>query len=115
MFKLSLLLFLVGLVHRPKGTNLPGGVFHDKVSEVCQVLEGTGTLVTGGTLVNPAPRAQANDTVVQIIPDQSMDPESVEPRFKTAQAAAFRRVTSSSFRRARPTGSRRFRNQSPTP
>jgi mannose-6-phosphate isomerase-like protein (cupin superfamily) len=56
----------VGLVHRPKGTNLPGGVFHDKVTEVYHILEGSGTLVTGGDLVNPKRRDQTNDTVMQI-------------------------------------------------
>lgn len=56
----------VGLVHRPKGTGLAGGVFHDKVKEVYQVLEGSGTLVTGGTLVNPKRREQSNATVTQI-------------------------------------------------
>jgi mannose-6-phosphate isomerase-like protein (cupin superfamily) len=56
----------IGLVHRPKGTNLPGGALHDKVSEVYHVLEGSGTLVTGGTLVNPQRRDSANQTVTQI-------------------------------------------------
>jgi len=56
----------VGVVHRPKGTKLAGGVFHDKVTEVYHVLEGSGTLVTGGTLINPQRREQTNDTVVQI-------------------------------------------------
>ena len=56
----------LGLVHRPKGTNLPGGAVHDKVSEVYHVLEGSGTLVTGGTLVNPQRRDSAATTVVQI-------------------------------------------------
>jgi mannose-6-phosphate isomerase-like protein (cupin superfamily) len=56
----------VGLVHRPKGTNLPGGASHDKVSEVYHVLEGAGTLVTGGTLVNPQRRAGASEVVTQI-------------------------------------------------
>jgi mannose-6-phosphate isomerase-like protein (cupin superfamily) len=56
----------VGLVHRPKGTNLPGGASHDKVSEVYHVLEGAGTLVTGGTLVSPQRRAGASEVVSQI-------------------------------------------------
>jgi len=56
----------VGLVHRPKGTNLPGGASHDKVSEVYHVLEGAGTLVTGGQLVNPQRREGASEVVTQI-------------------------------------------------
>jgi mannose-6-phosphate isomerase-like protein (cupin superfamily) len=56
----------VGLVHRPKGTNLPGGASHDKVSEVYHVLEGAGTLVTGGTLVSPQRREGASEVVTQI-------------------------------------------------
>ena len=56
----------VGLVHRPKGTSLPGGASHDKVSEVYHVLEGAGTLVTGGTLVSPQRREGASEVVTQI-------------------------------------------------
>src|SRR5437763_17070109 len=56
----------VGLVHRPKGTNLPGGASHDKVTEVYHVLEGAGTLVTGGTLVEPQRRAGASEVVTRI-------------------------------------------------
>jgi tetratricopeptide (TPR) repeat protein len=56
----------IGLVHRPKGTNIPGGSLHDQVSEVYHVLEGSGTLVTGGTLVNPTRRDSAAEVVTQI-------------------------------------------------
>jgi len=56
----------VGLVHRPKGTNLPGGASHDQVTEVYHVLEGAGTLVTGGTLVDPQRRAGASEVVTRI-------------------------------------------------
>jgi len=56
----------IGLVHRPKGSNLAGGASHDKVSEVYHVLEGAGTLVTGGTLVNPQRRQSSADVVIQI-------------------------------------------------
>jgi mannose-6-phosphate isomerase-like protein (cupin superfamily) len=56
----------LGVVQRPKGTNLPGGAVHDFVSEVYHVLEGSGTLVTGGTLVNPQRRDGAASVVVQI-------------------------------------------------
>ena len=56
----------VGLVHRIKGTGLAGGAVHDRVSEVYHVLEGSGTLVTGGTLVNPQRRDSAESVVTQI-------------------------------------------------
>lgn len=56
----------VGLVHRSKGTRLAGGASHDKVTEVYHVLEGSGTLVTGGTLVNPQRRDSAAEVVTQI-------------------------------------------------
>ncbi len=54
----------IGLVHRPKGTNLPGGVLHDVVTEVYHVLEGEGTLVTGGALIAPERR---DDTATQVV------------------------------------------------
>jgi mannose-6-phosphate isomerase-like protein (cupin superfamily) len=56
----------IGLVHRPKGTNLVGGASHDLVSEVYHVLEGAGTLVTGGTLIAPERRADNASNVVTI-------------------------------------------------
>ena len=45
----------IALVHRPKGAG-GAAALHNHVSEVYQVLEGSGTLVTGGTILNPAPR-----------------------------------------------------------
>ncbi|HEX9723795.1 MAG TPA: hypothetical protein VGC53_05890 [Vicinamibacteria bacterium] len=56
----------IGLVHRPKGTNLVGGASHDTVTEVYHVLEGAGTLVTGGALVAPERRDEKASTVVTI-------------------------------------------------
>jgi mannose-6-phosphate isomerase-like protein (cupin superfamily) len=55
----------IGVVHRPTGFK-GFAASHDKVTEVYQVLEGTGTLVTGGTMVNPQRRDNAADTVTQI-------------------------------------------------
>jgi mannose-6-phosphate isomerase-like protein (cupin superfamily) len=55
----------IGLVHRPKGVK-GGAASHDKVTEVYQVLEGSGTLVTGGTIVNPQRRASTAREVTQI-------------------------------------------------
>jgi mannose-6-phosphate isomerase-like protein (cupin superfamily) len=46
----------IGLVHRLKTEKGGGSASHDKVTEVFQILEGSGTLVTGGTLVDPQRR-----------------------------------------------------------
>lgn len=55
----------IGVVYRPKGAK-GGAASHDKVSEVYQVLEGSGTLVTGGTIVNPQRRTSGQEEVAQI-------------------------------------------------
>ena len=46
----------VGAVSRPQSAKQTG-IEHDKMTEVYYVLEGAGTLVTGGTLVNAKPVA----------------------------------------------------------
>src|SRR6266705_2281247 len=56
----------VAVVHRAKGSNLTGMASHDKVSEVYYVVEGSGTFVTGGTLVKPEKRESSSDTVRQL-------------------------------------------------
>ncbi len=58
----------IGVVRRAKssGANMLGSASHDKVTEVYQVLEGSGTLVTGGTLVEPQRREGGATQVVQI-------------------------------------------------
>ena len=38
----------IGVVHRRTGTTIRGGAVHTMVTEVYHVLEGSGTLVTGG-------------------------------------------------------------------
>ena len=55
----------IGVVYRPKGAK-GGSASHDKVSEVYQVLEGSGTLVTGGKIVNPQRRTNVQEEVTQI-------------------------------------------------
>jgi len=55
----------IGLVYRPKGAK-GGAASHDKVSEVYQVLDGSGTLVTGGAIVNPQKRTSGQEEVTQI-------------------------------------------------
>jgi mannose-6-phosphate isomerase-like protein (cupin superfamily) len=56
----------IAVVHRDKGTNLMGMASHDKVSEVYYVVEGAGTFVTGGTLVNPQKRESSSDVVKEL-------------------------------------------------
>ncbi len=55
----------IGVVHRAKGFK-GFAAAHDKVTEVYQVLEGSGILVTGGTMVNPQRRENAAEVVTQI-------------------------------------------------
>jgi len=55
----------VAVVYRPKGAK-GGAAIHDKVTEVYQVLEGAGTLVTGGTMVNPQRRTSNAVEVTQL-------------------------------------------------
>jgi mannose-6-phosphate isomerase-like protein (cupin superfamily) len=43
-----------------------GAVFHDQVSEMYYILEGSGTIVTGGTLVDPKRRAPDEPVVKDI-------------------------------------------------
>lgn len=55
----------VGVVHRAKtvGQPTPNGIEHSQITEIYHVIEGTGTLVTGGTLENPKPAAADSATV----------------------------------------------------
>ena len=46
----------VALVHRGPVANVVAGTIHSEVTEVYSVLEGSGTLVTGGRLHDPQPR-----------------------------------------------------------
>jgi mannose-6-phosphate isomerase-like protein (cupin superfamily) len=55
----------IGVVYRPAGAK-GGSASHDKVSEVYQVLAGSGTLVTGGKIVNPQRRTSTQEEVTQI-------------------------------------------------
>lgn len=51
----------VGVVQRP-GTAKQGSIEHDKLTEVYYVLEGTGTLVTGGRQMGEKPIAPDSTT-----------------------------------------------------
>ncbi len=46
----------VAIVHRGPSANVVAGTIHSEVTEVYTVLEGSGTLVTGGRLIDPQPR-----------------------------------------------------------
>jgi mannose-6-phosphate isomerase-like protein (cupin superfamily) len=52
----------VGAIHRPQ---TPPGVaaVHFKVTEIYHVIDGAGTLVTGGTMVNAKPRPPDSESV----------------------------------------------------
>ncbi len=55
----------VGVVHRSKttGREPAGGIEHAQITEVYHVIEGHGTLVTGGTLDNPREIPATSDVV----------------------------------------------------
>ena len=46
----------VAVIHRGPATNVVAGTIHSEVTEVYNVLEGSGTFVTGGRLIDPKPR-----------------------------------------------------------
>lgn len=56
----------IAVVHRPKTSVQGSPVEHDKVTEIYHVMEGSGTLVTGGTLVNPKPRPADSREVARV-------------------------------------------------
>jgi len=58
----------IGVVHRSKtsGKDAPGGIEHNQITEVYHVIEGNGTLVTGGTLDNPR-EIPADNPVVTVL------------------------------------------------
>jgi mannose-6-phosphate isomerase-like protein (cupin superfamily) len=56
----------IGAVYRLSPSGQGVSASHDKVTEVYCMLEGAGTLVTGGTIVNPKQRESTNQIVAQI-------------------------------------------------
>jgi mannose-6-phosphate isomerase-like protein (cupin superfamily) len=56
----------IGAVYRLAPATKGFSALHDKVTEVYYMLEGAGTLVTGGTLVDPQRRQSANEIVAQV-------------------------------------------------
>jgi mannose-6-phosphate isomerase-like protein (cupin superfamily) len=55
----------IGVVHRAKTSdkNVPGSIEHSQITEIYHVIEGHGTLVTGGTLDNPREIPGDNEVV----------------------------------------------------
>ena len=58
----------IGVVHRAKtaGRDIGGGIEHSQIAEVYHVIEGAGTLVTGGNISNPK-EAPADGQVVKVL------------------------------------------------
>lgn len=56
----------VGVLYRGRGSSPSGSSSHDKVTEVYQILEGKGTLVTGGEIVSPQRRGGGSELVGQV-------------------------------------------------
>lgn len=51
----------VAVVHRGVVSGVVAGTIHSEITEVYSVLEGSGTLVTGGRLIDPQPRANTEE------------------------------------------------------
>lgn len=59
----------VGIVHRAKtdARNSGGGIEHSQITEVYHIIEGSGTLVTGGTIENPRESPPDSDVVKLLV------------------------------------------------
>jgi mannose-6-phosphate isomerase-like protein (cupin superfamily) len=66
----------VGVVHRSAG-GPQGAIEHSKITEVYHVIEGAGTLVTGGTIPDARPSAPESQ-VVRVLNGPSMGGASIE-------------------------------------
>lgn len=61
----------IGIVRRTASTATTGTVMHDQVTEIYQIIEGSGTLTTGGTLIDPE-RRPADGRTVTVLTGPSM-------------------------------------------
>jgi mannose-6-phosphate isomerase-like protein (cupin superfamily) len=50
-------------LYRAKGISPSGSSSHDKVTEIFELIEGSGTLITGGDIVNPQRREGTSELV----------------------------------------------------
>jgi mannose-6-phosphate isomerase-like protein (cupin superfamily) len=66
----------IGVVHR-SAQAAQGAVEHDQVTEVYHILAGSGTMVTGGTLVKPQPRG-SNDVALRDLTGPSVSGASIQ-------------------------------------
>ena len=66
----------VGVLHRSAKARQTA-IAHSQVTEVYHIIEGSGTLVTGGTLVNPTEAAPAGD-IVKILVGPSINGASIQ-------------------------------------
>jgi quercetin dioxygenase-like cupin family protein len=64
----------VGLVHRSPGAQ--GAIAHSDITEIYHVTEGAGTLVTGGSLVNPKP-VPSDNQIVRVLNGPSTTGDSI--------------------------------------
>src|SRR5579871_3497111 len=68
----------VGILHRAKTNGTPSGALvHEKVTEVYQIISGSGTLVTGGSLVDPKQSA-ADSEIVRVLAGPSISGSSIQ-------------------------------------
>jgi mannose-6-phosphate isomerase-like protein (cupin superfamily) len=68
----------VGVVHRAKtGPNAGGAIEHSQITEIYHVMQGNGTLVTGGTIENPR-ESSPESMVVKVLNGPSTGGGSVQ-------------------------------------
>ncbi len=68
----------VGILHRAKTDSRPSGALtHEKITEVYQIISGNGTLVTGGSLVNPK-ESPADSEIVKVLAGPSITGSSIQ-------------------------------------
>src|SRR6202158_5272772 len=67
----------VGVLQRPRSLGAPGAILHSKVTEIYHIMEGSGTLVTGGTLADPVP-SPADGQVVKLLVGPSVSGKAIQ-------------------------------------
>ncbi len=67
----------VGILQRPRSVGAPGAILHSKVTEVYHIMQGSGTLVTGGTLPDGTP-SPADGQVVKLLVGPSVSARTIE-------------------------------------
>lgn len=68
----------VGILHRAKTNGKPSGALtHEKITEVYQIISGNGTLVTGGSLVNPKD-TPASSEIVRVLAGPGLTGTAIE-------------------------------------